>query len=94
VPAALEPLRGQVLAIVEQLEEFQRDAAATLGRDDDGVPFHIKKEATSGAAPARPARLRCVFDELAQVIVSEAPLLFQDFERDADGCWKPRFHKV
>src|ERR1700691_3608572 len=47
VPPALEPLRPQVLAIVEQLEEFQRDAAAALHLDDDGVPFHVKKEVTS-----------------------------------------------
>jgi thymidylate synthase (FAD) len=57
VPPALEPLRGQVLAIVEQLEEFQRDAAATLGLDDDGVPFHIKKEATSALRRLAPLGL-------------------------------------
>jgi thymidylate synthase (FAD) len=36
-----------VVSIVEQLEEFQRDAATALGLDDDGVPFAVKKEATS-----------------------------------------------
>ena len=38
--------------------------------------------------------LRSVFDEVARVMVREAPLIFQDFERDAAGCWEPRFHKV
>jgi thymidylate synthase (FAD) len=57
VPPALEPLRGQVLAIVEQLEEFQRDAAAALKLDDDGVPFHVKKEATSALRRLAPLGL-------------------------------------
>jgi thymidylate synthase (FAD) len=38
--------------------------------------------------------LRIVFDEVARVMMREAPLIFQDFERDAGGCWEPRFHKV
>ena len=38
--------------------------------------------------------LRSVFDEVARVMVREAPLIFQDFERDAAGCWQARFHKV
>ena len=123
VPPALEPLRGQVLAIVEQLEEFQRDAAQKLGIDDDGVPFHVKKEVTSALRRLAPIglstdiiwsanlrtlrhviqmrtaegaeeELRSVFDEVAQVMLREAPLIFQDFERSADGCWEPRYHKV
>jgi thymidylate synthase (FAD) len=123
VPPALEPLRGQVLAIVEQLEEFQRDAAAALALDDDGVPFHVKKEATSALRRLAPIglstdiiwsanlrtlrhviamrtaegaeeELRSVFDEVAAVMVREAPLVFQDFERAADGCWQPRYAKV
>src|ERR1700678_4364749 len=38
VPSALEPVRAQVLSIVEELQEFQRDAAQALGLDDEGVP--------------------------------------------------------
>jgi thymidylate synthase (FAD) len=123
VPPALEPLRPQVLAIVEQLEEFQRDAAAALHLDDDGVPFHVKKEVTSALRRLAPLglstdiiwsanlrtlrhviemrtaegaeeELRRVFDDVAQLMTREAPLLFQDFERDEHGTWKPRFHKV
>jgi thymidylate synthase (FAD) len=123
VPAALEPVREQALAIVEQLEEFQRSAAEKLGLDEDGVPFHVKKEATSAlrrlaplglstdiiwTANARTLRhviemrtaegaeeeLRLVFDTIAQVALREAPLLFQDFERQDDGSWVPTYRKV
>jgi thymidylate synthase (FAD) len=123
VPPALEPLRAQVLAIVEQLEEFQRDAAEQLGIDDEGVPFHVKKEVTSALRRLAPIglstdiiwsanlrtlrhviqmrtaegaeeELRGVFDEVARVMMREAPLIFQDFERSDDGCWEPRYHKV
>jgi thymidylate synthase (FAD) len=57
VPPALEPLRERVLAIVEQLEEFQLDAAAELGIDADGVPFHVKKEVTSALRRLAPIGL-------------------------------------
>jgi len=46
-PPSLEPLRRQCVEIVERLEEFQVEAASTLGLDDEGVPFHVKKEVTS-----------------------------------------------
>jgi thymidylate synthase (FAD) len=123
VPPALEPLRERVLAIVEQLEEFQRGAAEELGLDESGVPFHVKKEVTSAlrrlapiglstdivwTANARTLRhviemrtaagaeeeLRLVFDKIARIILLEAPLLFQDFERDETGAWVPEYHKV
>jgi thymidylate synthase (FAD) len=57
VPPALEPVRGQVLAIVEQLEEFQLGAAAELGIDEEGVPFHVKKEVTSALRRLAPIGL-------------------------------------
>ncbi|MHB8532963.1 MAG: FAD-dependent thymidylate synthase [Solirubrobacteraceae bacterium] len=57
VPPALEPLRGQVLSLVEQLEEFQRSAAAQLGLDEEGVPFAVKKEATSALRRLAPLGL-------------------------------------
>ncbi len=110
VPPALEPVREQVLSIVEQLEEFQRSAAEELGIDEEGVPFHVKKEVTSAlrrlaptglstdiiwTANARTLRhviemrtaagaeeeLRIVFDEIARMMLAEAPGLFQDFAR-------------
>lgn len=57
VPPALEPVRDQVVAIVEQLEEFQADAAARLGLDADGVPFDVKKEVTSALRRLAPLGL-------------------------------------
>jgi thymidylate synthase (FAD) len=57
VPPALEPVREQVLSIVEQLEEFQVSAAATLGIDEEGIPFHVKKEVTSALRRLAPIGL-------------------------------------
>jgi thymidylate synthase (FAD) len=57
VPPALEPVREQVLAIVEQLEEFQISAAKELGIDEQGVPFHVKKEVTSALRRLAPIGL-------------------------------------
>src|ERR1700710_240581 len=57
VPPALEPMRDRVIAIVEQLEELQVDAAGELGLDDDGVPFAVKKEATSALRRLAPIGL-------------------------------------
>ena len=57
VPPALGPLRDQVISLVEQLEEFQVTAAETLGIDDDGVPFQVKKEITSALRRLAPIGL-------------------------------------
>jgi len=57
VAPALEPVREQVLAIVEQLEEFQVSAAKELGIDAEGVPFHVKKEVTSALRRLAPIGL-------------------------------------
>jgi thymidylate synthase (FAD) len=57
VPPALEPVREQVLAIVEQLEEFQVSAAEELGIDEESVPFHVKKEVTSALRRLAPIGL-------------------------------------
>jgi thymidylate synthase (FAD) len=57
VPPALEPVREQVLSIVEQLEEFQVSAAEQLEIDGEGVPFHVKKEVTSALRRLAPIGL-------------------------------------
>jgi thymidylate synthase (FAD) len=57
IPPALEPVREQVVNIVEQLEEFQVSAARELGIDDEGVPFHVKKEVTSALRRLAPIGL-------------------------------------
>lgn len=123
VPPALEPLREKVLAIVEQLEEFQSEAAGALGIDAEGVPFHVKKEVTSALRRLAPIglstdilwtanvrtlrhviemrtdlgaeeELRLVFDRIAEIMLAEAPGLFQDFTREPDGRWVPEHRKV
>ena len=57
VPPVLEPVRDQVLSIVEQLEDFQVTAAQTLGVDEEGIPFHVKKEVTSALRRLAPIGL-------------------------------------
>jgi thymidylate synthase (FAD) len=57
VPPALEPLRGHVLSVVEQLEELQASAARALGIDAEGVPFAVKKEVTSALRRLAPIGL-------------------------------------
>jgi thymidylate synthase (FAD) len=123
IPPALEPIREQVVSIVEQLEELQVSAAHALGIDDEGVPFAVKKEVTSAlrrlapiglstdiiwtanvrtlrhvialrTAPGAEEELRSVFDLVAQLALAEAPALFQDFTRAADGTWTPAHGKV
>ena len=57
VPPALEPVREQVISLVEQLEEFQVSAADELGIDEEGLPFHVKKEVTSALRRLAPIGL-------------------------------------
>ena len=57
VPQALEPVRDQVLQLVEQLEEFQVSAAQELGLDEEGIPFSVKKEVTSALRRLAPIGL-------------------------------------
>ncbi len=123
VPPSLKPMRERVLSIVEQLEEFQRDAAKELGIEEDGVPFHVKKEVTSAlrrlapiglstdiiwtanlrtlrhviemrTAPGAEEELRLLFNRIAEIMLVEAPGIFQDFSRQDDGSWVPEHRKV
>jgi thymidylate synthase (FAD) len=57
VPPVLEPVRDQVVEIVERLEDFQVSAADALGLDEDGVPFEVKKEITSALRRLAPIGL-------------------------------------
>ena len=57
VPPALEPVREQVVSIVEQVEELQVSLADELGLDEDGVPFAVKKEVTSALRRIAPMGL-------------------------------------
>lgn len=57
VPPVLESHSQRVIDMVEQLEEFQVEMAENLGLDEEGVPFHIKKEATSALRRLAPIGL-------------------------------------
>lgn len=46
-----------IISIVETLEDFQRAAADAFGLDDEGVPFHYKKEVTSALRRLAPIGL-------------------------------------
>lgn len=123
VPPALGPLRQRCLEIVEQLEEFQVEAARELGIDEAGVPFHVKKEVTSAlrrlapiglstelvmsmnlrtlrhvvemrTAPGAEEEMRLIFSRVAEIMLREAPGVFQDFHRREDGSWVPEHPKV
>lgn len=52
-----QPMEQTVVSLVERLEEFQRDAAEAYGLDDEGVPFHVKKEVTSALRRLAPIGL-------------------------------------
>lgn len=45
-------------------------------------------------APGAEEELRLVFDQVARIMVAEAPGLFQDFVRAEDGTWAPEHRKV
>jgi thymidylate synthase (FAD) len=57
IPPALAPYGDKVIHIVEELEEVQRDLAEAAGLDNDGVPFHVKKEVTSALRRLAPLGL-------------------------------------
>lgn len=47
IPDILEPMKDEILEIVERLEEFQVNAAEKMGLDQPGLPFAKKKKITS-----------------------------------------------
>ena len=47
---------------------------------------HVIEMRTS---PGAEEELRLVFDQVAQIMTSEVPGLFQDFQRSEDGAWRP-----
>jgi thymidylate synthase (FAD) len=44
--------------------------------------------------PGAEEELRLIFGRLGEIMVKEAPGVFQDFTRQDDGSWVPEFHKV
>lgn len=57
VAPALEPIRDQVINLVETLEEFQLSAADKLNLDNEEMPFAVKKEITSALRRLAPIGL-------------------------------------
>lgn len=52
-----EMITDQIVELVETLEEFQLGMAKQFGLDDEGTPFHIKKEVTSALRRLAPLGL-------------------------------------
>ncbi len=67
VPEVLEPLRPQIISILETLEEFQVSAAEYFGLDEEGVSFHQKKEITSALRRLAPEGVSTVIFWTANV---------------------------
>lgn len=111
-------VRGHVLLG----EILQKKLAEHFGLDDENVPFHKKKRATSFMRRLAPEGLattmmwtgnlrtmrhvieqrtskgaedemRLVFGKVAEIMKSEVPMLFSDFDVE-DGAWVPKYKKV
>lgn len=52
---------------------------------------HVIEQRTAVGAEEE---MRLVFDQVAQLMLSEAPLLFQDFSKNDEGSWVPTYSKV
>jgi thymidylate synthase ThyX len=57
IPDSLEPMRPQIISILETLEDFQITAAGHFGLDQEGKSFHEKKEITSALRRLAPEGL-------------------------------------
>lgn len=57
IPEVLNPVKNQIVEIVELLEDFQVNSAEELKLNEDHLPFHIKKEVTSALRRLAPLGL-------------------------------------
>lgn len=57
IPPVLEPLRAEVVNMVEHLEAFQKSAANAFQLDAEGMPFSVKKMVTSALRRLAPLGL-------------------------------------
>ncbi len=57
IPAVLEPIRKDIVQMVETLEDFQGSAATKLGLSESSLPFEVKKELTSALRRLAPLGL-------------------------------------
>ncbi len=67
IPEVLEPLRPQIISILETLEDFQISAAEHFELDKEGRPFHEKKEITSAMRRLAPEGISTVIIWTANV---------------------------
>ena len=67
IPESMESLRPQIVSILETLEDFQISAAEHFGLDEEGLPFHVKKEITSAMRRLAPEGLTTVIFWTANV---------------------------
>ena len=67
IPESMEPLRPQMISILETLEQFQIEAAEYFGLDEPGKPFHEKKEITSALRRLAPEGVSTVIFWTANV---------------------------
>lgn len=67
IPESMEPLREEIISIVETLEDFQVKAAEHFKLDEEGVPFHLKKEITSAMRRLAPEGVTTVLFWTANV---------------------------
>lgn len=67
IPEVMEPLRDQIVHIVETLEDFQISAAEHFDLDGEGLPFHVKKEVTSAMRRLAPEGVSTVLFWTANV---------------------------
>jgi thymidylate synthase (FAD) len=67
IPESMEPLRPEIESIMDTLEDFQKKAADHFGLDEEGVPFHTKKEITSAMRRLAPEGLTTVLFWTANV---------------------------
>lgn len=67
IPEVLEPMRPEIMSILETLEEFQIAAAEKFNLDGTDIPFHHKKEITSAMRRLAPDGLSTVIIWTANV---------------------------
>ncbi|MGH2806838.1 MAG: FAD-dependent thymidylate synthase [Actinomycetota bacterium] len=67
IPESMESLRPEIESIMTTLEDFQKKAADHFGLDEEGVPFHTKKEITSAMRRLAPEGLTTVLFWTANV---------------------------
>jgi thymidylate synthase (FAD) len=67
IPESMEPMRPRILSLLEDMENFQIEAAEHFELDKEGLPFHQKKEITSAMRRLAPEGVSTVLFWTANV---------------------------